>query len=246
MRLPGLPDPKDVIHPTPRDVLFTEGTASLLHFRPRPEGVVEGKLPVLLVPSLINRWYILDLRAGASVAEALVDAGLDVYLLDWGVPRDEDRYIDWSFVLKRYRRFVRKTLRLAGVDQVGILGYCLGGTLSAIHTALATDPAHRYPNATSFARALRKLDLHALEAELAEMDTSARGSVDPNRAATVADEAFDSTAPLQASDAERLTATAAMPPIPVRDQARASPPWLLIGGALAVLVVIGVLAAVLL
>ena len=73
--------------PTPRDTLFREGTAALYRFRsaegaaPRP-----NRAPLLLVPSLINRWYVLDLRPGASLARALVDAGFDVYCLDWGVP----------------------------------------------------------------------------------------------------------------------------------------------------------------
>ena len=56
---------------------------------------------MLLVPSLINRWYVLDLRPGARLAGALVDAGHDVFCLDWGVPEDEDRYLEWDDVVAR-------------------------------------------------------------------------------------------------------------------------------------------------
>ena len=112
----------------------TDGTARLYRFRggARPRAA----LPVLLVPSLINRWYVLDLRAGASLAAALVDHDLDVWCLDWGTPEDEDRYLSWDDVLSRLARAARMVRRSTGAPQVGVLGYCMGGTLAAIHAAL--------------------------------------------------------------------------------------------------------------
>ncbi len=119
---------------TPRDVVASEGTARLYRFV--GDGPRRGGAPLLLVPSLINRWYVLDLRPGASLVAALVGAGLDVFCLDWGAPEDEDRYLGWDDVLARLGRMVRRTMRSAGSDRLGILGYCMGGTLAAIHTAL--------------------------------------------------------------------------------------------------------------
>ncbi|HVV86181.1 MAG TPA: alpha/beta fold hydrolase [Kofleriaceae bacterium] len=120
--------------PTPRDVVAREGTARLYRFV--GDGPRRRALPILLVPSLINRWYVLDLRPGASLVAALVGAGHDVFCLDWGVPEDEDRHRDWDDVLHRLRRMARRTLRLAGAERLGLLGYCMGGTLTAIHAAL--------------------------------------------------------------------------------------------------------------
>ncbi|HVY46889.1 MAG TPA: alpha/beta fold hydrolase, partial [Minicystis sp.] len=96
-------------------------------------------LPVLLVPSLINRWYVLDLRPGSSVAEALVAAGFDVFCVDWGEPEDEDRHLDWDDVVDRLGRMVRRTMRAARAPKVGLVGYCIGGTLASIWTALEPD-----------------------------------------------------------------------------------------------------------
>lgn len=122
--------------PTPKDTILSEGTARLYRFRrPDTRPVGTGRRPVLVVPSLINRWYILDLRAGYSVVEAL-NARYDTYLLDWGVPEDEDRYETWDRVLKKLGRAVRKVLRETGASQVTLLGYCMGATLSGIYTAL--------------------------------------------------------------------------------------------------------------
>jgi polyhydroxyalkanoate synthase len=127
--------PPPALMPTPRDVIAREGTAALYRFAP-PAGVTRRGRPVLLVPSLINQWYVLDLRRGASLVAALVEAGLDVFCLDWGAPEDEDRHRTWDDVLGRLDRMVRRTLRTAGATQLGLVGYCMGGTLAAIYGAL--------------------------------------------------------------------------------------------------------------
>jgi poly(3-hydroxyalkanoate) synthetase len=64
---------------TPADVVHQEGAWRLLRYRPRPTGLAHAT-PVLLVPSLINRHYVLDLLPGKSFAEALVEAGHDTWV----------------------------------------------------------------------------------------------------------------------------------------------------------------------
>lgn len=136
---------------TPRDVIFRDGTAQLYRFRTRPGDPLaqpkrEGTLPILLVPSMINRWYVLDLRPGASVAEALVRAGFDVYCLDWGIPEDEDRYLTWDLLQERLGRAVRRVVRHTGAPQIGVLGYCMGATLTGIYTALHPEYVRTFVN----------------------------------------------------------------------------------------------------
>ncbi|HTJ45641.1 MAG TPA: alpha/beta fold hydrolase [Kofleriaceae bacterium] len=130
--------PTPVLAPTPRDVVATEGTASLLRFR-APRDRATGGIPLLLVPSMINRWYVMDLREGASLCAALVAGGVDTWCLDWGIPEDEDRHRSWTDVLDRLARMVRRVKRATGATKVGLLGYCMGGTLSTIHAALHND-----------------------------------------------------------------------------------------------------------
>jgi polyhydroxyalkanoate synthase len=125
--------------PTPKDAIQKDGCATLYRFRPAATRAPAGAAPLLLVPSLINRWYVLDLRPGSSVAEALVAGGVDTFCLDWGVPEDEDRYLSWDDVLARLARAVRKVRRETGAPRVGLLGYCMGGTLAGIHAALHPD-----------------------------------------------------------------------------------------------------------
>lgn len=127
--------PMPKVGQTPADVIHRENKWQLLRFRPRPDGVAY-RTPILLVPSLINRWYVLDLMPGKSFAEWLVDRGHDVFVIDWGTPGPEDRYLTFDDVCDRYLgRAIRRSARAAGTEKVHLLGYCMGGILTAIHAA---------------------------------------------------------------------------------------------------------------
>jgi polyhydroxyalkanoate synthase len=123
--------------PTPRDVVATYGGSTLYRFR--SENCVKDAAPLLVVPSMINRWYVVDLRAGASLCGALVRGGLDVFCLDWGVPEDEDRHLSWDDVVHRLEHAMSRVRRETGAPKTSVLGYCMGGTLSAIATALRPE-----------------------------------------------------------------------------------------------------------
>ncbi len=92
--------------------------------------------PVLVLPSLINRAYILDLLPGRSMLRALAASGLRPYLLDWGEPGEAE----WTFGLDSYasRRLLPALAAVsvhAGAPPV-LMGYCMGGTLAAGLAAL--------------------------------------------------------------------------------------------------------------
>lgn len=117
---------------TPADVVFSENKWRLLRYRSTTRRFAT---PVLLVPSLINRHYVLDLMPGKSLAEWLVAQGHDVFVVDWGTPGPEDRWLTFDDVCDRYlARALRRTAKVAG-ETPHVLGYCLGGTLAAIHAA---------------------------------------------------------------------------------------------------------------
>ncbi len=130
--------PKPVVGATPADVVHHENKWRLLRYRSEARRHVT---PVLLIPSLINRHYVLDLMPGKSFVEHLIGQGHDVYIIDWGTPEDEDRYVTFDDVCDRaIGRAIRVAGRSAPGKQVHVLGYCLGGTLAAIHAA--AHPEH--------------------------------------------------------------------------------------------------------
>ena len=122
---------------TPSDTVHRENKWRLLRYRPRAEGLA-FRTPILMVPSLINRHYVLDLMPGKSLVEFLVARGHDVYVIDWGTPGPEDRFLTLDDFAGRYLgRAIRRAAATAGrgAEAVHVLGYCMGGTLAAIHAA---------------------------------------------------------------------------------------------------------------
>ena len=64
-----------------------------------------------------------------------------MFCLDWGVAEDEDRHLAWDDVVHRLEQARSRTLRVAGTKKAAMLGYCMGGTLAAIATALRSERA---------------------------------------------------------------------------------------------------------
>ncbi|HVN11510.1 MAG TPA: alpha/beta fold hydrolase [Kineosporiaceae bacterium] len=118
---------------TPKDVVWSSGRAELWHYH---NDDVRYSPPLLVIPSLVSRSYILDLTPGNSFIEQLVGAGLDVYMLDWGVADERDAanrfedYVDLAIPAA-----IRRVRRRSGADGVNLLGYCLGGVLTLLHAA---------------------------------------------------------------------------------------------------------------
>lgn len=124
------------VGPTPRRVVLDEGPLTL--WRYGPEDAPAGRPPLLVVYSIINRAWILDLVPGSSVVEHLLARGLDVYLVEWKAPTPGctdtlERYLD---LLGRATDAVRAT---SGAERVHVFGWCIGGTLALLHAALRPD-----------------------------------------------------------------------------------------------------------
>lgn len=119
---------------TPSRVVARWGRVRLLAYE--PQGPVT-RAPLLMVPSIINRYYVLDLRPGQSLVQHLVEAGVPVYMIDWGTPGPQDRFADMGqHVLGWMHAAVRRACRDAGTETVHLLGYCIGGTLASMYAAL--------------------------------------------------------------------------------------------------------------
>jgi poly(3-hydroxyalkanoate) synthetase len=142
-------------HPWHRDLpdppaMWREGGSRLLDYG-------GAGPPMLLVPSLINRAYVLDLAAGRSLARWFAANGVRTLLLDWGWPGEIER----GFTLTDYiAGRLERAMASVGAPVV-LAGYCMGGLL-------AVAAALRRPD---LARALVLMatpwDFHAVDRERA-------------------------------------------------------------------------------
>jgi len=122
---------------TPSEVVYELDHIQLLHY---PEDRPKYATPLVFVFALVNRPYILDLKPDRSVVAQFVRHGFDTYMVDWGAPTDAQRFLTLDDYVNGYLSniidFVRER---TNSPKVNILGYCMGGTLSAMFTALHQD-----------------------------------------------------------------------------------------------------------
>lgn len=110
--------------------VWSEGNTRLLDYGATHRAARKrGARAVLVVPSLINRWEVLDLTAEKSLLRGMAERGLRPYLVDWGTPDAEERQFDTTAYVARLERalgFIVKRARRAPA----VMGYCMGGTLT--------------------------------------------------------------------------------------------------------------------
>lgn len=119
---------------TPSEVIYRENKLRVIHYLPATKTVLP--VPLLIVTSLINKYYILDLMPGKSFVEYLAAQGFSVYLIDWGTPDDSDCRVSLEDYIDGYlASVVSQVLRHAKAHKLSLIGYCMGGTMALLYAA---------------------------------------------------------------------------------------------------------------
>ncbi|HEX3858539.1 MAG TPA: class I poly(R)-hydroxyalkanoic acid synthase [Pseudolabrys sp.] len=136
---------------TPGKVIFQNDLMQLIQYEPATKDVL--KVPLLIVPPWINKFYILDLTPEKSFIKWCVDQGITVFVISWVNPGPQ-------LAAKSFEQYMREGPLAAieaietatGEKKVNAIGYCVGGTLLAITLAyLAAKKQNRVVSATMFA-----------------------------------------------------------------------------------------------
>jgi polyhydroxyalkanoate synthase len=105
-------------------VLWAEGRTRVLDYGPG-----WGR-PILMVPSLINRFYILDLAEGRSLARYLAARGFRPLVVDWGAPGPVERGFDLTAYVAGRLDEAFEAIHARMDRPIAVLGYCMGGDLA--------------------------------------------------------------------------------------------------------------------
>ena len=108
-------------------VVAEAGSTRLLHY---PAATSEPITSVLVVPSLVNQSYVLDLSEESSFMRWLAARGVEGYLVDWGRPGDLERGFDLTDYVAGRLDDLFESVRAASDNPVFVLGYCMGGDLA--------------------------------------------------------------------------------------------------------------------
>lgn len=115
---------------TPGKVVYQNDLMQLLQYAPATPQV--DRTPLLITPPWINKYYILDLRAKNSFIKWAVDQGITVFVISWVNP--DERHAQKTFDDYLFEGPLAATdaiARITGERSVNLIGYCLGGTLTA-------------------------------------------------------------------------------------------------------------------
>jgi polyhydroxyalkanoate synthase len=113
---------------TERRVIWREGTTLVRDYRPR--GGDASAPRALVVPSLINRYYILDLEPESSFLADLASRGYAPFVVDWDAPGPEEQGFDLTrYIAGRLEGALDAVKRQPG-GPVFVVGYCMGGDLA--------------------------------------------------------------------------------------------------------------------
>jgi polyhydroxyalkanoate synthase len=111
----------------------------LIQYTPRTEQV--RSVPLLVIPPMINKYYVLDMAPGRSLIEYLVAQGQQVFVVSWRNP--DARHREWG--LDAYGQAVIEALdavqEICGAEQAHVLALCSGGILASMVAAHLVDSA---------------------------------------------------------------------------------------------------------
>jgi polyhydroxyalkanoate synthase subunit PhaC len=172
---------------TPGAVVLRTPVFELIQYLPQTELVHE--VPLLVVPPVLNRYYLADLAPGRSIVEHLVGAGVQVFALSWRnpCPADDPAQAHWD--LDTYGRAVLDGMdaveHVARTQQSSLMAFGAGGTITAMLLAhlAATDTQHRVAAVTLAATALdtRSVPPDPAAARTAVAESERTGHLDGRR-----------------------------------------------------------------
>lgn len=115
--------------PLPRDaymVLWQQGSSALrVVSHPAP-----GKPALLLVPSLINRWWMMDIHPSRSFVKHLAAQGYGVAVMDWQEPGPAERHLSIDGYITQRLLPAMTALHQTWQRPLSLVGYCMGGLMA--------------------------------------------------------------------------------------------------------------------
>jgi polyhydroxyalkanoate synthase len=118
---------------TPGWVVLRTPVMELIQYDPATPEVKQE--PLLMVPSLVNKYYLTDLSPGRSLVEYAVNAGCQVFHISWVNPEVKDRAFNLDTYVAAIVEALDAVRAITGAPQAHALGVCAGGQLLTIALA---------------------------------------------------------------------------------------------------------------
>ena len=158
-RLARLSEDELAIATAPKEEILARDMVRLYRYTP----VVDKPLrtPVLIIYALVGRYQMIDLEAHRSFVRRLLAEGLDVYMIDWGLPKRVHRFATIDDYVNDYLDDCIETICARHqVEKINLIGICQGGVFATCYAALHPDRVR------NLVLAVTPLDFHGDAGEL--------------------------------------------------------------------------------
>ncbi|HEY0213197.1 MAG TPA: class I poly(R)-hydroxyalkanoic acid synthase [Paenirhodobacter sp.] len=130
-------------------VVYRNRLFELIQYTPTTEKA--HRVPLLIFPPWINKFYILDLKPANSLIRWLVDQGYTLFVVSWKNP--DPSYADVgldTYVEEGFLTAIEQVKRISGEKKINTLGYCIAGTTLALTLALLAKRKDRSVASATF------------------------------------------------------------------------------------------------
>ncbi|MBZ2187900.1 alpha/beta fold hydrolase [Alcanivorax sp. JB21] len=138
---------------TPYDTVYQGDPMSVRYYPPPSDSWIEmagGErvpvapqrfpVPLVLVPPLGVTTEVFDLMPHRSLVRYMAARGFHVYLIDWGKPERRHATLSMKdYAVTMFDTALEEVRRHADIEDVSVMGWCMGGLLSLLHTGLERD-----------------------------------------------------------------------------------------------------------
>lgn len=131
---PGAFVPGENIAVTPGKVVFETPLFQLIQYTPTTDKVL--RIPLVIFPPWINRFYILDLNAKKSFVRWAVEQGITVFMVSWRSADASMAGLTWDDYIAAQVEAIDHIRERLNVPSVHTIGYCVAGTTLAATLAV--------------------------------------------------------------------------------------------------------------
>jgi polyhydroxyalkanoate synthase len=134
---------------TPGEVVFRNRLFELIQYTPSTAEV--HKIPLLIFPPWINKFYILDLKAQNSLIKWIVDQGFTLFVVSWVNPdRSYNETSLTHYVEEGFLTAIGEVKAICGTPRINTIGYCIAGTTLSLTLALMEKRGDKSVNSATF------------------------------------------------------------------------------------------------
>jgi len=136
-QLTELTDADVDIGSTPKDIIYERETFKVYHYHPMLDKKNVHGVPMLVSTPLVNGYEVADLQPDRSLVRNFLNAGMDVYMINWGYPDRCDMHTNIDDYVTDFLDDIVDAVRDdSGVDKINMFGICMGGTLATCYSAI--------------------------------------------------------------------------------------------------------------